>query len=170
MKYGFLKDKNGNKICINDNSIYHEGENLNEVINAKQDKLIAGTGIEITDENTINNIQGNYSTKEVKIGKWIDGKPLYRRIYNFALPSCGTSGTAVIESHTINNAKFSFIEFGYIYSDFITAPMPYFTRQNPSYNMGYDLTTPTNLRIWNSFKDWNSARILVSILYTKTTD
>lgn len=43
MNYGFLKDKNGNKIYINDNSIYHEGKNLSEVINSKQDKLIAGT-------------------------------------------------------------------------------------------------------------------------------
>lgn len=33
-------------------------------INTKQDKLIAGTGIEITSENTINNIQGNYFTKK----------------------------------------------------------------------------------------------------------
>lgn len=37
MNYGFLKDKNGNKIYINDNSIYHEGKKLNDVINAKAD-------------------------------------------------------------------------------------------------------------------------------------
>ena len=48
MNYGFLKDKNGNKIYINDNLIYHEGKKLNEVINSKQNKLTAGTGIEIS--------------------------------------------------------------------------------------------------------------------------
>ena len=57
--------------------------NIDTKINAKQDKLTAGTGIEITDENIINNIQGNYSTEEVKIGTWIDGKPLYRKVFNF---------------------------------------------------------------------------------------
>lgn len=87
MNYGFLKDKNGNKIYINDNSIYHDGEKLNEVINAKQDKLISGTGIEITGKNIINNIQENYSTNEQKIGKWIDGKPLYRKVLNITNPA-----------------------------------------------------------------------------------
>ena len=79
--YGYFKDSKGNKKYINDDSIYHEGKNLGEVINSKQDKLTAGTGIEITGENTINNIQGNYSTEEVKIGTWIDGKPLYRKVF-----------------------------------------------------------------------------------------
>lgn len=111
-----------------------------------------------------------YSTSERRIGTWIDGKPLYRRIYQFDLPQCVTSGTPVIESHTISNAEFSFIEFGYIYADFINAPIPYITRQNPSQNIGCDLTTPNTLRIWNSFKDWNSAKAFVSVLYTKTTD
>lgn len=78
--YGHFKDSKGNKKYINDDSIYHEGKNLGEVINSKQDKLTAGTGIVITGENTINNIQGNYSTEEVKIGTWIDGKPLYRKV------------------------------------------------------------------------------------------
>ena len=50
-------------------------DNLNKL----QDKLTAGTGIEITGENIINNIQGNYSTDEQVIGRWIDGKTLYRK-------------------------------------------------------------------------------------------
>ena len=45
MNYGFLKDNNGNKIYINDNSIYHEGKKLNDVINAK------------ANSNEINNVQ-----------------------------------------------------------------------------------------------------------------
>ena len=123
---------------------------------------------EFFEESKLN--QENYSLGEQKIGTWINGKPLYRKIYQFNLPQCATSGTAAIESHTINSASFAFIEFGYIYSEFINAPMPYFTRQNPSQNIGYDLTSPNTLRIWNSFKDWNSAKILVSVLYTKTID
>ena len=61
-------------------------DNLNKMdegianANAKQDKLTAGTGIEITGENIINNIQENYSTDEQIVGKWIQGQPIYRRI------------------------------------------------------------------------------------------
>ena len=88
-----LNDKNMNKIenelenldtnmnkKANSSDVYNKTE-IDTKINSKQDKLIAGTGIEITDKNTINNINENYSTKEVKIGKWIDGKPLYRKVY-----------------------------------------------------------------------------------------
>ena len=65
----------------NTSDVYNKTE-IDTKINAKQNKLTAGTGIEITGENTINNIQGNYSTEETKIGTWIDGKPLYRKTFN----------------------------------------------------------------------------------------
>lgn len=52
MKYGFLKDKNGNKIYINDNSIYHEGKNLKDVINSKANSSDVYTKTEIDEKVT----------------------------------------------------------------------------------------------------------------------
>ena len=77
-------------------------DNLNKMdegINSKQDKLTAGTGIEITGENIINNLNANYSTDEQIIGKWIDGKPLYRKtiLYN------GSMSNDLIIKHGIEN-------------------------------------------------------------------
>lgn len=43
-----------------------------------------------------------YSTNELEIGKWIDGKPLYRKVISFgALPNDTTKSVA----HNISNLK-----------------------------------------------------------------
>lgn len=43
-----------------------------------------------------------YSTNELEIGKWIDGKPLYRKVISFgALPNDTTKSVA----HSISNLK-----------------------------------------------------------------
>ena len=94
-----LSDVNEIKSVVNNNA-----DNLNkmdEVINSKQDKLTAGTGIEITETNIINNLNANYSTEEVKIGTWIDGKPLYRIVASINLQNY-TSWTNLVH---ISNLK-----------------------------------------------------------------
>lgn len=56
-------------------------------------------------ENSIIEIkkQQEYSTEEQKIGKWIDGKPLYRKVINFgALPNNTTKSLL----HNISNVKY----------------------------------------------------------------
>ena len=58
-------------------------DNIEEAINEVDDKL-------------------NYSTTEKRIGTWIDGKPLYRKVVDFGtLPSNGSKGVA----HNISNLK-----------------------------------------------------------------
>ena len=68
MNYGFLKDKNGNKIYINDNSIYHEGKKLNDAIN-ELDKRTEYTLFEyakgVAENITLNDSAENY--KYIKV-------------------------------------------------------------------------------------------------------
>ena len=94
--------------------------NIDTKINAKQDKLIAGTGIEITDKNTINNIQGNYSSNEQVIGKW-DNKPLYRKYFFIsALPN----NTYRDYNVSVNNLEYvkKLSGMAYTNTDFIPIP------------------------------------------------
>ena len=136
-------------------------KSLYDRIFAKQDKLIAGTGIEITDENIINNIQENYSTEEVKIGTWTDGKPLYRKTFNI------TSGfsTSLNITHNISN-----IDYCKCYGTLITESG---TTIEQFYASGIDY--------FRCFRDGNVVKIrygtgnspktiIINLEYTKTTD
>ena len=59
------------------------------------------TPINDTNLNAIQEISV-YSTNELVIGKWIDGKPLYRKVISFgALPNNSTKSVA----HNISNLK-----------------------------------------------------------------
>ena len=59
------------------------------------------TPISDTNLNSIQEISV-YSTNELEIGKWIDGKPLYRKVISFgALPNNTTKSMA----HNISNLK-----------------------------------------------------------------
>ena len=59
------------------------------------------TPINDTNLNAIQEISV-YSTNELVIGKWIDGKPLYRKVLSFgALPNNSTKSVA----HNISNLK-----------------------------------------------------------------
>ena len=59
------------------------------------------TPISDTNLNSIQEISV-YSTNELEIGKWIDGKPLYRKVISFgALPNNTTKSLA----HNISNLK-----------------------------------------------------------------
>lgn len=155
MKYGFLKDKNGNKIYINDDSIYHEGKKLGEIIKAKQDKLIAGTGIEITGENIINNLNENYSTDEQIVGKWIDGKPLYRKVISHTI----TGNTQEHEPHNISNIERAIsIEYS------LKNQYGVFQTSDKTININMD-TSQISID-----SDWATGLIYIIVEYTKTTD
>lgn len=45
----------------------------------------------------INNLH-TYSTDEIRIGTWIDGKPLYRKVYNFSTPSSADVDTVIFSA------------------------------------------------------------------------
>ena len=122
--------------------------------------MTAGTGIEITGENTINNIQGNYSTEEVKIGTWIDGKPLYRKTFNI------TSGfsTFLNIAHNISNIDYckcygTLITKGNTIEQFYASSTDYFRcfRDGDVVKIRYGTgNSPTT--------------IIINLEYTKTTD
>lgn len=133
----------------------------------KQDKLIAGTGIEITGENIINNIQGNYSTSETKIGTWIDGKPLYSKTLSLTTPST-TNSTKIADFDK------TFIIKKYYGNALIAASnqlLPinfYFTNE---YNIAtYVVNNSGEIYMKIGSKAYRNQQVTLTIEYTKTTD
>lgn len=110
----------------------------------------------------------DYSTDEVKTGElWIDGKPLYRKVFNFNSPS---------DTNTTNVATISDLHIDTLVRDYF------------SINTGSNITTSSNntnatihIRLnYNNTGDYiamtiinaayNSKPTYVTLEYTKTTD
>ena len=91
-------------------------------------------------ETKINNLS-NYSTTETLIGTWIDGKALYRKVYNFGTLPDTTSATI---NSDLNNVKIVKI-YGYaVASNNTTIPLPYPT---PSTNFIVSLNYTSDNKI-----------------------
>ena len=121
-------------------------------------------------ENVLNDVKGyvdssnSYSTDEVKTGgKWIDGKPIYRKVVNFgALPNATTKKVA----HGVNNIGDITHIYGVTHSSKMTIPLPY-ARSVPIILYA----TQDDVAIEISTGDYiEFTRSEITIEYTKTTD
>lgn len=146
-------------------------DNLNKMdkgIDAKQDKLTAGTGIEITGKNIINNIQGNYSTEEQVIGEWIDGKPLYRKVIVLTNVNIGYSE----HLHNINNfSELIDIRGTYIDETKNFQKIPVIDLENLKlFSISFANVNNNSFAILIGTQRKNTNTIKVVLEYTKTTD
>lgn len=120
------------------------------------------------DEN--DNNQGKYALVEQRIGTWIDGKPLYRRVFS------GTTGNTTdgnwSSTHlvmNISNLDFFFIENAFFtdsYGEML--PMPY--TANNGYFIKVLLTDANQIKVTTNGSVFNNLTFYVVVNYTKTTD
>lgn len=111
-----------------------------------------------------------YSTNEVKIGTWVDGKPLYRKVFNFTTTSSAYTFTTY--NTGLTNVGISFIDGGYIDNNGVRTPLNIARiHSNQIYNNDYNWFRMTagniNYEVGNSQA---SADAYVFVCYTKTTD
>ena len=101
------------------------------------------------------------STSEHVVGKWIDGKPLYRKTYDIgALPNATDKFTA----HGISNLKIIARIYGSATTnDGYSIPLPYSNSVKVS-------TSPTNITVTTINNESAYMRSYVTLEYTKTTD
>lgn len=125
-------------------------ENLSEAINT-----IPGGGGQSVGE--------VYSTEEQRIGTWIDGKPLYRKVIILNLPKTTSSvatysGTDLPENSEIVK-----------YEGFCLTTTGVFLQ---IYAMGYSYISFVGTQIWHAAmkSDLTSAKVTLIVDYTKTTD
>jgi len=113
-------------------------------------------------------INDNYSTTETKIGTWIDGKPLYRKVVNFGtLPNSTTKTVA----HSISNIdSIAFVKgMAKATSTGNCWPLPFlFEGSQSSYNIR-TFVNNTNIEMWCD-NDRSNYTAYITIEYTKTTD
>lgn len=105
------------------------------------------------------------STSEKKIGKWIDNKPIYRKIINIGnLPNANYSNVA----HNINNLNKVIKIYGNATNGTLHLPLPFVSTVSISSNVGINING--NYITINSGTDRSSFSGYVIIEYTKTTD
>lgn len=105
----------------------------------------------------------NYSTSEQVIGKWIDGKPLYRKVVNLgALPNATSKQVA----HNISNLS-SVVTLHGMAIDYRFLPVPFSATSN-AYAISI-FADATNITIMAG-NDRSGATGFAIIEYTKTTD
>ena len=117
--------------------------------------------VNIADE--IKNSMELYSTTERKIGTWIDGKPLYRKVINFgALPN----NELKTVNHNIVNGKFIKIENSFMNnSNDSGGTIPYAVTNG---SLRYWITD-TRIEVYSSV-DRSGFNCFFILEYTKTTD
>lgn len=112
----------------------------------------------------------NYSTGEQKIGIWIDGKPLYRKVIQNIVPTTSADGIYSYSEISIGgNIEICFVEWGFVTNDSGERfPLQYTT--NSGYSTKCTITALKKLNVMSNYAAFNGRNLIVSVLYTKTTD
>ena len=110
----------------------------------------------------------DYSTTEQVIGKWIDGKPLYRKVIDFgALPNTSEKNA----NHNIANldmfTSINAISYNPTLNTFFYIPLA--STSSNSANI-YILATPDQVRIGTGSDRSGFTKTYIILEYTKTTD
>ena len=138
-----LQDGGGNDIVkLNFNGIYYRDANIGNAI--------------------------TYSQNEIEIGKWIDDKPIYRKVIDFG--SLPTASATKSVAHGISNID-TITKIETIAKDGTTYfPIPFSAVPSMYSNTNCSIRVDnTNVSV-NVTSDWSNKTAIVILEYTKTTD
>lgn len=107
-----------------------------------------------------------YSTEEMRIGTWVDGKPLYRKVFQVTCPAAGAYAI-VIPAKQVPDMMIKRID-GYLKSNSNTSGGPI----NFAYSRAYIATWDYDGAIYmeTNNKDYANSPAEIIFEYTKTTD
>lgn len=147
-----------------------EDDSWNNIGTEVVDTLEGNEGNRAPSVRAVNELN-TYSTEEVRIGTWIDGKPLYRKVISF---SPDTNSNTVSIAHGISNLGVVIKCYGRFqsYSSNRLIPQLYYTL-DPQFVVSPYSISSTNIEIGygNWFKtSGNATNCYIIIEYTKTTD
>lgn len=113
----------------------------------------------------------DYSTTEIKTGKkWIDGKPIYRKVFYNEGTLTYTNNKATIPSNISNMSALTKIEG--IVNDSVGGyyTLPYINIGQLSYGIGLEYDNSGNIVVKQSAYDTRLTKYVFVLEYTKTTD
>ena len=156
-----------NKVALNTNP---DIADINKVTDNDMNeiKAVVNNNANETSNNTtsITNLN-TYSTNEKQIGTWIDGKPIYRKVYQLTTPSTENSwqamGTTGVNIDTIVDFRGTILETGqrkYNSINFGEGSYYVHTAINAGNDRGINMIQ----------KGWSSLPCVITIEYTKATD
>ena len=139
-------------------------------------QVVDGYSTSTTDAYSANYVNGlnTYSTTEQRIGTWIDGKPIYRRViwFNYAqVPSNATIVLADTSSWNIDMAIKIYGMLGYQagYGTQTTTFRPMVLASGGTDDIRLDIDSGSlRIRTYSNWSGWD--RNFVVVEYTKTTD
>lgn len=103
----------------------------------------------------------DYSTEEVVIGKWTDGKPIYRKMFEIAKSTLTANTWSVVPISRVDN-NIDNIQSAFVYDDSDTYAQAYAVGAQVAKNQ-------TNIYLM-LFRNVNISTNKVLLNYTKTTD
>lgn len=112
-----------------------------------------------------------FSTEEQKIGTWIDGKPLYRKVMQFT--NSITSSLVNQFSHGISNAEMVLIKNAWLYSpsNGVCYGLPITLYNSPTNEDKLSVKVDRTNVTFNVGTGWGDTWTKIVVLeYTKTTD
>lgn len=149
------------EVVQNDNDIQLELVNTIPIV----DNTVSTSSTNAIENQAITNYvntKADYSTNEKVIGKWIDNKPLYRKVYKITnglntetLLSLNVSGLNIERCIRLDGWQYS-SEFSFISLNFYNGDHNYiYLHNNSTVNYQYH---------------WSATEIYIILEYTKTTD
>ena len=118
--------------------------------------------------NNFNYLDGknDYSTNEIVVGKWIDGKPIYRKVLNLTSPSVLNTNVNIANLTSLNIENLIKLEGFLIGGDGrylnINTPEPDYTITTTFINDTIEMKIEA--------VNWQQKNCVIIIEYTKTTD
>lgn len=116
-----------------------------------------------TDKGRLDNVY-TYSSNEQRVGTWIDGKPLYRKVINFTTSSSNV--TTWTNCATIANLKRPINISGFLeYNSTTSSIIPTFESSNQRLQFSF-----SGNNVQYQSVSFASMKVYAVVLYTKTTD
>lgn len=111
-----------------------------------------------------------YSTEEQRIGTWIDGKPLYRRVVNITSPEATTiNKTYPLEIAVDRMVRLQAVLQSQVSVSTSKYPLPFFYENNVYLSVWYSVGS-LYAKAGSSAVEYLNQPVTVLMEYTKTTD